>query len=66
VDYVRDDNSTQQQVVLTLHIWDTAGDERFQTIVSSYLRATSVMVLYDITKRETFEKVGHFVEMARR
>ncbi|KIL58935.1 hypothetical protein M378DRAFT_170027 [Amanita muscaria Koide BX008] len=41
-----------------LSIWDTAGQERFRTITSSYYRgAQGVIVVYDVTSRETFDSL---------
>ena len=38
-----------------LQIWDTAGQDRFSTITSSYFKgAHGVLVTYDITDRESF------------
>ncbi|XAR52315.1 hypothetical protein NMG60_11020304 [Bertholletia excelsa] len=40
---------------LKLTIWDTAGQERFGTLISSYYRgAHGIILVYDVTKRETF------------
>jgi len=39
-----------------LSIWDTAGQERFRTITSSYYRgAQGIILVYDISNRETFD-----------
>jgi len=39
-----------------LNIWDTAGQERFRTLTSAYYRgAQGVILVYDVSKRETFE-----------
>jgi len=47
---------------LKLQIWDTAGQERFRTIVSSYYRgAHGIIVVYDITDRESFENIKHWL-----
>ena len=42
--------------------WDTAGQERFRTITSSYYRgAHGIIVVYDITDRESFENVKQWL-----
>ena len=39
-----------------LQIWDTAGEERFKNIISSYYRgASGILLFYNITDRESFE-----------
>lgn len=41
-----------------LTIWDTAGQERFRTLTSSYYRgAQGVILVYDISNRESFENL---------
>jgi Ras-related protein Rab-18 len=41
---------------MKLSIWDTAGQERFRTLTSSYYRgAQGVILVYDVTQRETFD-----------
>lgn len=45
-----------------MQVWDTAGQERFRTITQSYYRsAHGAMVAYDITRRNTFESVPHWI-----
>lgn len=45
-----------------LTIWDTAGQERFRTLTSSYYRgAHGVILVYDITRRDTFEHLGDWM-----
>ncbi|XP_017557471.1 ras-related protein Rab-18a [Pygocentrus nattereri] len=42
-----------------LAIWDTAGQERFRTLTPSYYRgAQGVILVYDVTRRETFSKLS--------
>ena len=41
-----------------LQIWDTAGQERFRTLTESYYRnSQGVILVYDVTNRESFEKI---------
>lgn len=49
--------------VVKLNIWDSAGQERFRTIVNTYYRgAHGICVVYDITDTESFEKVGEWLK----
>ena len=42
--------------------WDTAGQERFRTITSSYYRgAHGIIIVYDITDRESFDNVKQWL-----
>jgi small GTP-binding protein len=43
---------------IKLSIWDTAGQERFRGLAASYYkRAKCVILVFDITKRESFERL---------
>ena len=43
---------------LKIQIWDTSGQKRFNTIVSTYFKgAAGVMIMFDITDKKTFEEV---------
>ena len=45
-----------------LQIWDTAGEERFKNIISSYYRgANGLLLLYNITDRESFESLNSWL-----
>ncbi|XP_071729036.1 ras-related protein Rab2BV-like [Rutidosis leptorrhynchoides] len=44
------------------HIWDTAGIERHRAITSAYYRgAIGVLLIYDITKAQSFENVHRWL-----
>ncbi|KAK4761127.1 hypothetical protein SAY87_006020 [Trapa incisa] len=43
-------------------IWDTAGQERFRAVTSAYYRgAVGALLVYDISRRLTFENVGRWL-----
>ncbi|KAM3723141.1 Ras-related protein [Dirofilaria immitis] len=45
-----------------LAIWDTAGQERFRTLTPSYYRgAQGVICVYDVSNRQTFERLSHWM-----
>ena len=45
-----------------LQIWDTAGQERFKNITASYYRGgNGVLVVYDITDRDSFENLNSWL-----
>ncbi|RXH78906.1 hypothetical protein DVH24_006976 [Malus domestica] len=44
-------------------IWDTAGQERFRAVTSAYYRgAVGALIVYDITRKTTFESVGRWLD----
>ncbi|XP_022986937.1 ras-related protein Rab11C-like [Cucurbita maxima] len=47
-------------------IWDTAGQERYRAITSAYYRgAVGALLVYDLTKRPTFENVQRWLRELR-
>ncbi|KAK4379168.1 hypothetical protein RND71_001030 [Anisodus tanguticus] len=55
-----------QSKVIKAQIWDTAGQERYRAVTSAYYRgALGAMLVYDITKRQTFDHVARWVEELR-
>lgn len=52
--------------LIKAQIWDTAGQERYRAVTSAYYRgALGAMLVYDITKRQTFDHVARWVEELR-
>ena len=48
---------------IKVQIWDTAGQENFRSITRSYYRtAVAAIVVYDVTKRKSFEKVENWLK----
>ena len=51
---------------IKLQIWDTAGQESFRSITRSYYRgAAGALLVYDITRRETFSHLARWLQEAR-
>ena len=49
-----------------LQIWDTAGQESFRSITRSYYRgAASALLVYDISRRDTFAHLPKWLEEIR-
>ncbi|XP_017052109.1 ras-related protein RIC1 [Drosophila ficusphila] len=50
-----------------LQIWDTAGEERFRSVMPSYFRgANGVLLVYDTTSAASFQHIEHWLEEMRR
>ena len=57
---------TLDSAKVKLQIWDTAGQESFRSITRNYYRgATGGLLVYDITRRETFEHIKSWLEDAQ-
>lgn len=51
---------------IRLQLWDTAGQERFRTLIPSYIRDSNVaVVVYDITKRQSFLDSSKWIDDVR-
>ena len=48
--------------LVNCQIYDTAGQERYHSIVESYYRkANAVLLVYDISVKESFEKIKNII-----
>lgn len=55
-----------QHKSIKAQIWDTAGQERYRAVTSAYYRgAVGALLVYDITKRQTFEHIPRWLEELR-
>jgi Ras-related protein Rab-2A len=53
-------------VPVKLQIWDTAGQESFRSITRSYYRgAAGALLVYDITRRDSFQHLSRWLEEAK-
>ena len=52
-----------EQDKITVQIWDTAGQEKYSSLTSSYYKsAKGALVVYDITDKESFNKIEKLVD----
>lgn len=55
-----------QHKSIKAQIWDTAGQERYRAVTSAYYRgAVGAFLVYDITKRQSFEHIPRWLEELR-
>mmetsp|Transcript_6551 Transcript_6551/g.9524 ORF Transcript_6551/g.9524 Transcript_6551/m.9524 type:complete len:212 (-) Transcript_6551:46-681(-) len=55
-----------QDKSIRLQIWDTAGQESFRSITRSYYRgACGALLLYDISRKETFDSLINWLNDAK-
>ena len=46
-----------------LQIWDSAGQEKFRSLIPNYIRGSSlVFIVYDITNRKSFENLQSWID----
>lgn len=54
-------------VSIRLQLWETAGHETFRTLSEMFYRNSHGLVaVYDVTRRNSFDAVPHWIEKARR
>ncbi|XP_074306966.1 ras-related protein RABA4d-like [Silene latifolia] len=54
------------QKIVKAQIWDTAGQERYRAVTSAYYRgAVGAMLVYDMTKRQSFDHIARWLEELR-
>ena len=55
-----------KDVNVKFEIWDTAGQEAFQAVTRTYYKgAVGALLVYDITRKETFYHVAKWLEEVR-
>lgn len=51
---------------LKAQLWDTAGQERYRALTRAhYRRANGAVIVYDMTRRDTFQNVGRWLRDVR-
>ncbi|KAM4795418.1 ras-related protein Rab-42 [Rhinophrynus dorsalis] len=58
VDFCCQEEEPEAGVKVRLQFWDTAGQERYRSVTRSYYRnAAGVVLLFDLTTRQSFENI---------
>ena len=48
---------------IKFQIWDSAGQEKFKSLIPNYIRGASLIILvYDITNKKTFDNLSSWIE----
>lgn len=52
------------KTIVTLLLWDTAGEERFKSVTPSLLRgANGLVIVFDISRPKSFDDINDYLEM---
>ena len=61
-----EENGIEKEKNFEVHIWDTAGEERFRTITKQYYKESQgLFLLYDLTKKDTFDNLDKWIVSVR-
>ena len=56
-------NKEGNDLEVDVQLWDTAGQERFRSITQSYYKSSNgLLLMYDITKRDTFDNIENWLQ----
>ena len=59
-------NLFYEDKTIRLILWDTAGQERFRSLIPSYLKnADCIIIVYDVTNKESFYSLNHWLRSAK-
>lgn len=63
VEFATKNATMKDGATVKAQLWDTAGTEKYRAItVAHYRKALGALIVYDITKRQTFEHVQFWLE----
>ena len=66
VDFVAKKHQLEDGTIIKVNLWDTAGQEAFRAIIQSYYRDISgALLFFDITDRDSFDKVSFWLKDLR-
>jgi Ras-related protein Rab-1A len=54
-----------KDIIVKIHIWDTAGQEKYKSVAVNYFRSThGFMFVYDITDEDSFSNIENWINLA--
>jgi len=66
LDYRLKNMTLKSGKTVKLQIWDTAGQDRFRAITRNYYKgANGIILIYDVTNRQTFDNVKGWISQIR-
>ena len=66
IDNIRKKITLKNKKEIELSVYDTAGQERYQTITTSfYKKANGAIIVYSITDNFSFEKITHWIDVVK-
>ena len=66
IDNIRKNITLKNKKEIELSIYDTSGQERYQTITTSfYNKANGAIIVYSITDNFSFEKITHWIDVVK-
>ena len=61
--YVNIENNKKEKKSTNVALFDTAGEEKFRSITKSYYKSSDgILLIYDITNKETFQCISNWIE----
>ena len=65
VDYIfKNIEKEDKNVNLRLQIYDTAGQERYRSLIPNYIKnSDGIFLIFDLTKKQTFNDLGKWLEL---
>ena len=52
--------------IIKVQLWDTAGQDRYRTIAKNYYKGShGILLLYDVTKKESFDNIKEWIKQIR-
>ena len=56
---------TVNEKVIKLQIWDTSGLDKYKSLIKTYLKTATIIIVYDLTNNKSFENVANYLELLK-